>query len=242
MAIKRVNFKGTQLNLSYLLLNQEKEDSILFLHGWGANKELMKNSFKAFFKDYCHIYLDFPGFGGSSVNEAMNSYDIKKVTEEFLLVINKTPQIVIGHSLGGKIALLLNPKNLVLLSNSGIVLPKRFSVRLKIKLFKMFKFLGLDRFYKLFASKDVKGMSSVMYETFKKVVNEDMSGHFKDYEGRAVIFWGKDDETMPIAAAHKINSLVKNSTLFELEGDHFFFLDKGGLIEKLTINILKDNG
>ncbi|MDR0762344.1 MAG: alpha/beta hydrolase [Campylobacteraceae bacterium] len=240
MAIKKVNFKGTQFNFSYLLLNQEKENSILFLHGWGANKELMKNSFKAFFKDYCHIYLDFPGFGGSSINEAMNSYDIKEVVEEFLYSIDRIPQIIIGHSLGGKIALLLNPKILILLSSAGIVLPKRFFVRFKIKLFKMFKFLGMGRFYTLFASKDVKGMNNIMYETFKKVVNEDMSGHFKDYKGRAVIFWGKDDNVTPIIAAHKINSLIEKSTLFELNGDHFFFLDKGNIIEDCVKTALKD--
>ncbi|MDR2081406.1 MAG: alpha/beta hydrolase [Campylobacteraceae bacterium] len=241
MAIKRVSFKGVQINFSYLLVNKEKEKSILFLHGWGANKELMKNSFGAFFKDYCHIYLDFPGFGGSSISEAMDSYDIKEAAEEFLRSINKAPQIIIGHSLGGKIALLLNPKILILLSSAGIVLPKRFSVRFKIKLFKMFKFLGLGRLYTLFASKDVKGMNITMYETFKKVVNEDMSGHFKDYKGRAVIFWGKEDNTTPPAAALKIKTFIKDSTLHVLEGSHFFFLDKGKLIEELMTDILKDN-
>ncbi|MDR1007020.1 MAG: alpha/beta hydrolase [Campylobacteraceae bacterium] len=241
MAIKTVNFKGTQLNLSYLFLNQEREESILFLHGWGANKELMKNSFGTFFKDYCHIYLDFPGFGGSSVSKAMNSYDIKEIIKKFLHSIGKAPQIIIGHSLGGKIALLLNPKTLVLLSSAGIILPKRFSVRFKIKLFKMFKFLGLGKFYTLFASRDVRGMNIVMYETFKKVVDEDMSEHFRDYGGRAVIFWGKNDTVTPPAAAFRIKTFVKNSMLHMLDGDHFFFLDKSKIIEELTMDILKED-
>ncbi|MDR3177645.1 MAG: alpha/beta hydrolase [Campylobacteraceae bacterium] len=240
MAIKNISFKERQYSLSYELLNCTCKKSILFLHGWGADKELMKKAFAGFFKEYCHIYLDFPGFGNSSVKEPLNSFDVRDIVKEFLSSIEKNPQIIIGHSFGGKIALLLNPKNLVLLSSSGIVLPKRFFVRFKIKLFKMFKFLGLGRFYALFASKDVKGMSGAMYETFKKVVNEDMSGHFKDYDGRAVIFWGKDDDTTPIAAARKINSLIKNSTLFELEGDHFFFLNKGDFISKIVAQKLKD--
>ncbi|MDR2635218.1 MAG: alpha/beta hydrolase [Campylobacteraceae bacterium] len=235
MAIKSVNFKNTQLDISYILSNTNQENSILFLHGWGANKELMKSAFGGFFKDYCHIYVDFAGFGNSSIHEAMNSYDMRDVISEFLRSINKNPKIIIGHSFGGKIAALLNPDNIVLLSSAGIVLPKRFSVRFKIKLFKIFKFLGFGRFYTLFASKDVKGMNSVMYKTFKNVVNEDMSEVFKDYKGRAVIFWGKDDDIMPVAAAYKINSLITNSTLFELSGDHFFFLDKGRFIEEKTM-------
>ncbi|MDR0408714.1 MAG: alpha/beta hydrolase [Campylobacteraceae bacterium] len=231
MAIKNVIFNNTRYSLSYELLNHTCEKSILFLHGWGADKELMKRAFGGFFKNYCHIYLDFPGFGNSSIKEPLDSFGVKGIVREFLLSINKNPQIIIGHSFGGKIALLLNPKNIVLLSSSGIVLPKRLWVKIKIILFKIIKFFGFRRFYGVFASKDVKGMDLVMYETFKKVVNEDMSGHFKSYDGRAILFWGKNDDITPIDAARTINALIKKSTLFELDGDHFFFLDKGGFIE-----------
>jgi pimeloyl-ACP methyl ester carboxylesterase len=240
MAIKNIIFNKVQYSLSYEILNHTCKDSILFLHGWGANKELMKNAFGEFFKDYCHIYLDFPGFGGSSIIEPLDSFGVRDIVKEFLSSLNKNPKIIAGHSFGGKIALLLNPENIVLLSNSGIILPKRLWVKIKIKLFKIAKFFGLGRFYGVFASKDVKGMDVVMYEMFKKVVNEDMSEYFKDYEGRAVVFWGKDDDTVPIAAAWKVNSLIKKSTLFELDGDHFFFLGKGGFIEKQTVETLKD--
>jgi pimeloyl-ACP methyl ester carboxylesterase len=184
--------------------------------------------------------VDFPGFGNSSIQKAMNSYETKSVMEEFLRSINKNPQIIIGHSFGGKIALLLNPKVLVLLSSAGIVLPKKFSIRFKIKLFKVFKFLGLGRFYTFFVSKDAKGMDKVMYETFKKVVNEDMSRAFKDYKGRAVIFWGKNDNTTPLAVALKIKDFIKNSTIHIFDGDHFFFSNKSKSIEELTINVLKE--
>jgi pimeloyl-ACP methyl ester carboxylesterase len=240
MAIKNIVFKAKQYSLSYELLNHTSKKSILFLHGWGANKELMKRTFGGFLNEYCHIYLDFPGFGNSSAEEPVNSFDVRDITKEFLYSIGKDPQIIVGHSFGGKIALLLNPKNIVLLSSSGIVLPKRLWVKIKIKLFKIAKFFGLKGLYKVFASKDVKGMDPVMYETFKKVVNEDMSGYFRDYKGRAVIFWGKDDDVTPIIAAQKIASLIEDSTLFELQGGHFFFLNKGSFISEIIVKKLKD--
>jgi pimeloyl-ACP methyl ester carboxylesterase len=65
-----------------------------------------------------------------------------------------------------------------------------------------------------------------------------MSGVFKNYKGRAFIFWGKDDDVMPTDAAYMIKDFIKNSTLHILNGDHFFFLDKGKLIEE---EILKEN-
>ncbi|MDR1460089.1 MAG: alpha/beta hydrolase [Campylobacteraceae bacterium] len=240
MAIKNITSNKMQYSLSYELLNHTCEKSILFLHGWGANKELMKGVFGEFLKDYCHIYLDLPGFGNSSIIKAMNSFEVKNVVKEFLFSIGKNPQIIIGHSFGGKIALLLNPESIVLLSSSGIVLPKRLWIKIKIALFKIAKFCGLKRFYKVFASKDVEGMSLVMYEMFKKVVDEDMSEYFRDYEGRAILFWGKDDSATPIISAQKINTLIKKSTLFELAGDHFFFLGRGGFIEEKIAQNLKD--
>ncbi|MDR1285783.1 MAG: alpha/beta hydrolase [Campylobacteraceae bacterium] len=240
MAIKNVTVGKTQYSLSYELLNHTCEKSILFLHGWGADKELMKGVFGKFLKDYRHIYLDLPGFGNSSIKEALNSFDVKDIVKEFLSSIGKDPQIVVGHSFGGKIALLLNPENIVLLSSSGIVLPKRLWVKMKIAFFKIAKFFALKRFYKIFASKDVKDMNFTMYEMFKKVVDEDMSEYFRDYKGRAILFWGKDDSATPVISARKINTLIQKSTLFELEGDHFFFLNKGGFIEEKIIRNLKD--
>jgi pimeloyl-ACP methyl ester carboxylesterase len=231
MAIKTVTFNSIEYRLSYELLNSSYDKSILFLHGWGANKELMKQAFGGCFKEFCHIYLDFPGFGGSSIVNALNSYEVKSITEEFLKAIQKKPQIVIGHSFGGKVALLLNPKNIALLSSTGIVLPKRLWVRVKIRLFKIAKLFGLKRFYGLFASKDVKGMQPVMYEMLKRVVDEDMSLNFKNYEGRASIFWGKSDDITPPICAMKMETFIKNSSVSFLNGDHFFFLDKGKIIE-----------
>jgi len=239
MAIKSVECGTERYSLSYELLNPASEKSILFLHGWGANKELMKQAFGGYFKDFCHIYLDFPGFGGSSIAFPPNSQDVRNITRAFLKAIQKEPKMMIGHSFGGKIALLLEPETLVLLSSSGIVLPKRLWVRVKIKAFKIAKLFGLSGFYQLFASKDVKGMKPVMYEMFKKVVNEDMSENFKNYKGRAFIFWGKDDDTTPMICAQTIKTLIKNSALFPLEGNHFFFLNKGGFIESNLTEAVK---
>lgn len=232
MASKRFDYNKINYNISYKLLNTSQKESILILHGWGANKELMESCFKDSFKDFCHIYVDLPGFGNSSLQEPLDSFEVKDIVEKFLNEIKLNPKIIIGHSFGGKIATLLNPQILILLSSAGIVLPKRFTIRFKIGLFKILKKIGFGRFYRFFASNDVKNMNQTTYEMFKKVVNEDMSENFQKFKNIALIFWGKDDKATPVRAGEKIHSLIKNSKFFVCEGDHFFFINKADFIEK----------
>ena len=112
----------------------------------------------------------------------------------------------------------------MLLSSAGIVVKKPFIVQAKIAIFKILKIFGFGKFYKLFATKDVSGMSRVMYETLKNVVDEDFAKHFADFGGRAFIFWGENDKATPVTSGESIDRLIKNSSFFPLGGDHFFFL------------------
>lgn len=224
MASKEIKFGGKIYQISYEILNLTAQPCVLFLHGWGANKEIMKKAFGGHFKDFRHIYVDMPGFGASSMHEPLFSKNYAKIMSLFLKELNVSAKIIVGHSFGGKVATLMEPENLVLLSSAGIVAKKPFSVRLKIAIFKFFKMLGFGFLYKIFATKDVKGMSRQMYETLKNVVDEDFSEKFRSYKGRAFVFWGEEDRATPLKSGERIHALMANSDFHPLKGDHFFFL------------------
>ncbi|QKG29319.1 alpha/beta fold hydrolase [Campylobacter sp. RM16187] len=224
MASKEIIYKGKGYQISYEMLNLSNEHAIVFLHGWGASKEIMKKAFGKFLTGFKHIYIDMPGFGASNMHEPLYTKDYAEIMRLFLQEINITPTLIIGHSFGGKVATLLKPANLALLSSAGIVTKKPFFVRFKIAIFKILKALGFGFLYKFFATKDVKGMSKQMYETLKNVVNEDFTSEFKDYKGRAFIFWGEDDSATPLKSGEQIHRLIANSDFHPLKGDHFFFL------------------
>ncbi len=240
MAIKSIVYEGTKLDLAYEILNKDKKKDLIFLHGWGANKELMQKAFGTKLGDFRHIYLDLSGFGKSQNPLVLDTYAYAKIISLFLdeLKIYPKKSTILGHSFGGKIAVLLNPKNLILLSSAGILEPKSCKTKAKIILAKAFKLLGLASFTRLFRSEDVAKMSENMYNTFKLVVNEDFSMHFKQFLGRALIFWGKDDTATSLKSGEKISKLIANSTLTVYEGGHFFFLEKASNIEKVIKNDL----
>lgn len=224
MAVKEVKYGGKIYRISYETVNPANKDVALFLHGWGANKEIMKKAFGAYFKDFRHVYVDMPGFGASSMHGALATKDYAKIMKSFLDELGANPKIIFGHSFGGKVATLLNPEYLALLSSAGIVAKKPLWVRFKIALFKFLKLFGLGFLYKFFATKDVKGMSKTMYETLKNVVDEDFSSKFTDFGGKAFIFWGEEDKATPLKSGERVSRLIKNSEFHALKGDHFFFL------------------
>jgi pimeloyl-ACP methyl ester carboxylesterase len=231
-----------KLGINYELFNLQNRETIIFLHGWGSNKEVMK-VFKDSFSDYKLLFIDLPGFGKSETDEI---WDTKKYADKltlFLEELNIEKFCIVGHSFGGKVATLLNPKYLILLSSAGILQPKPFKIRFKIKLFKLFKpFLRMEKIKQLFISDDVKEMKQNMYETFKNVVDEDFSEIFQQCTSKSLVFGGENDTAVTPNSNKRIGELL-NCPVNILNGNHYFFLDK---INKLVIvseikTFLKEN-
>ena len=179
-----------------------------------------------------HIYIDLPGFGGSTCNQVLNTSDYSRIVELLMIHLNAQKDIIVGHSFGGKVATMLNPSVLVLLSSAGIVWPKSLKVKAKIGAFKVLKNLGLAKLRSHFVAADAKELHEPMYETFKNVVNEDFTYEFENYMGKALICWGKEDNATPLKSAHKIDSLIKDSKLEIYNGEHYFFMDYADDISK----------
>ena len=224
MALKEINYKSKTFKLSYEIINPNQKESLLVLHGWGSNKEIMKQAFSKELKAYKHIYLDMPGFGASSNNMILTTKDYAEIVNLFLAELKSKPKIVMGHSFGGKVATLLKTPYLILLSSAGVVTVKPWSIKVKIATFKFLKPLGFAKIRELFVAPDAKNMSHEMYETFKNVVDEDFELEFKKSQSRALCFWGIDDTATPLYTGEKIAGLIEDSKFYPLEGDHFFFL------------------
>ncbi len=240
MASKEIYYKNQLFTISYQIVNPSQTPSILILHGWGSNKEIMKNSFGKTLAEYKHIYIDMPGFGKSSNPLILETSDYATIVKLFLEELNTSVDIAMGHSFGGKVATLLDTPYLVLLSSSGVLVPKAFIVRCKIALFKILKPLKLDKFQQLFVSSDAKGMSQEMYETFKNVVNEDFEENFLKSRSHSLLFWGKEDTATPLYSGKKIAELIENSHFYPLDGDHFFFVKHSAFIAQTIINTCKE--
>lgn len=239
MAQKSIEYKGSFFDISYEIVNPSCKTDIVFLHGWGSNKEIMKQAFSSYLNSFRHIYIDMPGFGKSSNEITLTTQDYANIIHLFLDSLNSDKKVVAGHSFGGKVATLLNPDNLVLLSSAGILEEKPSDVKIKIAMAKIFNALGLSKITKTFRSKDVEQMSENMYSTFKNVVDEDFQNDFLKYTKNGMIFWGEEDNATSLASGKQINKLIKDSSFISYNGDHYFFLKHAKDISEKIENGIK---
>lgn len=232
MAKRWITFDKKEFEIAYTFIDNKAQKNLFFLHGWGSNKELMKVAFQNTFKDFNHFYIDMPGFGDSPNNHVIATADYAKIIDEFARSVGTqiSSITIIGHSFGGKVALLCKCDNIILLNSSGIRVPKSLKTKLKIFLAKIFKSLKIKS--KFLRSADVLGLNETMYEIFKLVVDEDFSDNFAKCAKNVTIFWGEKDTVTPLTSGQKIASLIKNSHLFTLNGDHYAFLKFGKIIDE----------
>jgi len=226
MAIKSFQHDQHTYSISYEIVNPLAKYDLIVLHGWGSNKEIMKQAFEPYMDQFRHIYIDLPGFGGSINHAVLDTQEYSRILEVFFELIGVKKDIIAGHSFGGKVATLLQPTLLVLLSSAGIKLPKPLQVKIKIRLTKLANAVGLAQIGKVFRAKDAKELNTVMYDTFKKVVDEDFTKEFKNFHNKALVCWGERDTATPLAAGKKIAELIEHNRFTVYQGDHYFFLKR----------------
>ncbi|PAF47679.1 2-hydroxy-6-oxohepta-2,4-dienoate hydrolase [Helicobacter sp. 12S02232-10] len=230
MAKRSIIYQNNTFEIAYTFYNRQAKKNIIFLHGWGSNKELMESAFKDVFTEFNHCYIDLPGFGNSPNSIIISTDEYAHIIDSFLRSLSIKADLIVGHSFGGKLALLCQNDEIILLSSSGILVPKPLKVKIKIILAKIFKILKLKT--KIFRSADANNLNEAMYAIFKNVVQEDFEPIYANCTKKATIFWGKEDKATPLATGYKISKLIAKNRFFILDGDHYFFLKQGKIIDE----------
>ena len=123
-----VNIDG--LKIRYLESGKDHDDHILFIHGLGSSADVWLNIPDTMSSDFHVISIDLPGFGVS--DKPQMDYTLEKFTEILINFINQIgihngKTSIVGHSLGGYIAVEIAIKNkhliekLVLIDSSGML-------------------------------------------------------------------------------------------------------------------------
>lgn len=149
------------------------------------------------------------------VEEIIKRYDMKEV-------------ILVGHSFGGRVAILLASylkcvKGVVLVDSAG--LKPRFSLKrfLRKADYKIRKFFRLNT--QKCGSADYKKLDGNMRITFKNVVNQYLDCLLPKIECDTLIVWGRYDKETPLYMAKRLKRGIKSSGLVILEGGHYSYLD-----------------
>lgn len=213
--------------------------TLVFLHGWGSNKNVWDRVIENFSQDFRCLAIDLPGFGKSQMpSKTLSVHDYSRIINKLLDKLDLGELVLIGHSFGGAISIVLSSINevrirkLILVDSSGIRLKReKFAVvalgaRILSPLFKPKFMQGLRRkVYKFIGNEDYLD-SGELRSTYLKVIEEDISDNLCRIDLPTLIVWGESDKDTPLWMAEKMKKDIDGSKLhiFPKSG-HYSFLE-----------------
>lgn len=236
------HIKNTEVN--YVDYGEGK-NTIVLLHGWGQNIEMMNPVGIKLKKDNRIILVDLPGFGESKEpSEIWTMYDYADMIKELLDDLKIDNPILIGHSFGGKISLIYaskyKVKKLVLFGSPYKKNIKKLSTKTKIlktlkKVPVLNKFEGFAK--KHIGSRDYKAASEFMRKILVEHVNLDITEEVKKIKCPTILVWGTMDTEVPIEDAYELEKLLGDAAVIPYDGcSHYAYLERLGQ----TVNIIKN--
>lgn len=241
-------FLYQDIKITYEDYGNAKGPAVLFLHGWGQNIAMMKPIANPLVNDYRIIILDLPGFGTSE--EPSYAWSLNDYVEMIHSLLNKLKVkelSLIGHSFGGKLALLYasryKVKNLVLLASPYCVHTQKVSGKVKFLKF-LAKIPGLktiaNEMKRRLGSTDYQNASPVMRDVLVKHIYTDLTENAKKIKCPTFIIWGSNDTAVPLSDAYMLEKLIPDAGLAVYDGcTHYAYLENLEKTNAIIASFLK---
>ena len=234
-------------NININCIQYGSGSDVVLLHGWGQNIAMMKPIGDRLQKNHRITILDFPGFGESEEPKtALTVYDYCEILEELLKKLKVKKPVIMGHSFGGRIAIIYASRNeveKVVLFGSPCI-RKEVKPSLKLRMLKSLKKIPginkLEGFAKNhMGSRDYKNASEIMKKILVNVVNEDLSECAKKINVPTLLIWGDRDTEAPVEDAKELEKIIPDAGLIVLPNStHYAYLENLPQVINILNNFL----
>lgn len=237
-----INISGQQIYYQKL----GKGKNLIMLHGWGQDVSTFWGVAEQLKSDFTIWLIDLPGFGRSEApKHPFTVLDYAEIIEQLIKKNKIKVPILLGHSLGGRIAIKLasHPGGVIsklILEDAAGIKPKRDVLKFLIyplsKLVHFFpNWLNLKEklrhyFYKSIEADYINAGS--LKETLTNILQEDLTADLPKIKADTLLIWGEKDPTQEASLKNgkKMYQLIKNSRIEVLEDvGHFPHLEKSEL-------------
>ena len=233
--------------IDYEYINCNKSKTILFLHGWGGNKnsfaylkKFLKSNFNLLIISFPPNNIYTPLSSNSIIPLTMQDY--KNIVLNILKLLNISSILIVAHSFGMRLSLMLatsvNIEKIVITGGAGIKLKPSFIKKLNLNFIKIFLHQNPE-FGGSFASSDYKNLDFIDRQTFKNIVNLNLANRIKFLTCPIFLFWGTNDKSTPLKMFKifkKLNPNVKYKLI--KNGSHFCYLEQSNCFVDCCLNFL----
>ncbi len=244
-------YEARGIKMHYWTGGKKDGKVILWLHGGGVGAMVYRKHLEMLGAKFKVMAPDLPGFGKSDLpDEVWGLGDYAEFLEGFLKSLRINRVVVVGHSLGGGVAVNLAVRSRLvarLVLGDAVGIPPKLSEwelavwglkktgrQLRVRKNKMFVWLIIKSF--LGNMVKLNRRLPQLREMVEKCVYEDYTRVIREVKVPTLILWGSKDELFPIEYAMRFNKLIKGSKLVVFDGDHdqvMFEVERcGGLIEE----------
>ncbi len=251
-------YKKGDTSIFYSIYGKGKK-KILILPGWGDTACTFQEIIFLLQENYTIYIPDYPGFGKSApLKETWTIYDYASFFCSFLNDLSITPTLLIGHSFGGRLAILLNGyfqvsiPNTLLIDSAGIRPKKTLSSLLRKYSYRILKKVQyllpkkkrkqyLKFLFSKYASSDYYNLPVFMRKTFQNIIGEDLRKYLPNMKGEILLLWGVEDLDTPLRDAYIMEKKIPNSELILLERcGHFCYLENPYLTARIILAFLQE--
>ncbi len=251
-------FTYKNIHLYYEKYGTGKKE-MLILPGWGHNRNTFHHIVEEFSKKYTIYIVDYPGFGNSPFpNKDLTIYNYTDIIVSLIKFLELKNPIIIGHSFGGRIAIVLNgcykyPISKMILIGSAGIKPKRTFLSLlksyrykllkKISFFlpKKYKEVYLSNLLNKYGSSDYLKLSDRQRKTFINIITQDLTNYLSKIKASTLLIWGESDLSTPLKDGILMNKLINDSGLVTLDRcGHFCYLENPKYINLIIKEFLKN--
>lgn len=230
---------------------------VLLLHGWGCSLEIWKTLQSQLEKKFKVTSIDFPGFGKSDEpKEIWGVEEYTRCTEQLIEKLGLKNPVLIGHSFGGRVSILLSSRNeyveKVVLTDSAGIKPQNTKISVSRIFSKMkkisTKIVGekitekiVRPFANSLASEDYKNASGIMKEILKKVIDEDLQAEMPKIKAPTLLIWGEKDTATPLSDALIMEKLIPDAGVVIFPNcTHYSFLENPNYYFTVVDNFLSN--
>lgn len=244
MEIKDIDIDGQRLH--YEVSGPEDGRPVLLMHGWGCEAKTVR-SIAALLSPAMRVYnVDLPGHGSSAEpSDVWGVGEFADLMEKFCDTLSLTDPVLIGHSFGGRVAILMSSRRpltkMVLVDAAGIKPRRPLKYYVKVYSFKAMKrlaplLLGKERGEALIqarrarsGSADYRAASPRMRAVMSRCVNQDLRYAMPSIKASTLLVWGANDTATPLSDARIMERLIPDAGLVSFDGcGHYSFLDNPG--------------
>ncbi|HTT59402.1 MAG TPA: alpha/beta hydrolase [Acidimicrobiales bacterium] len=227
---------------------------VVWLHGWARSaRDFSAAAQRLADRGIASVALDLPGFGSSPAPDSPGGAQLyAELIVPCLREISESPLVLVGHSFGGRVALLVastHPELVRELVLTGVPLVRIGPTRQPSRRYRLVRWLAghhlitearLESARQKFGSRDYRNASGVIRDVLVATTQENYESALSSLQTPVSFLWGEGDDQAPPEVAERAAQLVTSvSSVTVLAGvGHFVPLEAVDALVDETIKAL----